>query len=353
MQADPDNVVMTIPREPFLPHSAQLFKHLCATITGPVKQILEIGCGPNSPLVPTLRQLFPDARLMQVDALQSVVEQARAANPECQVEQMLASDLRGIADETCDLVVGMSVFDQNPVAALPGIAAEIHRVLKPAGHVAYIHNEEINLPAQADSFMRQRNQLLLPSPRWTPWGDIEYCAGDRRDIEAQITQNPQQYGPVIEYLLGILPQVYATERKSEVGEVRVPFLNQCDPQRMARIRSTVAQLEGQLGRSLTDYSTGQLLAEHLANQLFSAGHGFQTQVANLFQQQSVSAWQSFFSQPPPTSTFVRGCTRYGVSCQQPPAAGPSATPLGQPWPAAGDSQLTLVSYQFGLRAVKR
>jgi SAM-dependent methyltransferase len=345
-------VVMTIPRGPFLPHSSAIFRHLCGKLAYPVKQILELGCGPNSPLVPVLKQLFPQAKILQIDALADVVQQARQANPDCQVEHMLAADMSSIASESQDLVVGMSVFDQNPVNALPDIAGEIRRVLKPQGGVAYVHNEEINLPAQAASFAREQNRLLLPSPRWQPTADIEYCAGPRTAIEAAISRSPASYQPLVDYLLGILPQIYATERKTDMGEVRVPFLRGCDPGRMELIRQAVRRLESALQTELEDLPTDRLLHDHLVRGLFSQAHGFNTEIAHLFEQRSVAHWRDFFSQAPPTSTFVRGCTRFGYTCDGLPPSRTDAVPLEEPWPDATQGQLTLIGYQFGLWARK-
>jgi hypothetical protein len=344
--------VMAIPRSPFLPQSFALFTHLCSKLAYPVQQILEVGCGPNSPLVPVLRQLFPQARILQIDALANVVQQARQANPDCQVEQMLVSDMSAVSADSQDLVVGMSVFDQNPIAALPGIAREIHRVLKPQAAVAYIHNEEINLPAQADSYVREYNSLLLPSPRWHPRSDVEYCAGSRNVIETEISRAPGNYQPLINYLLGILPQIYATARKSDVGEVRVPFLSQCDPQQMALIRSAVQSLETQLSSPFNDLPTRQLLHDHLADRLFSSAYGFQVEIASLFEQRSLAHWKNWFSQPPPTHTFVRGCTRYGYSCQATPVPRTDIVQLASQLPEAVEGELTLIGYQFGLLARK-
>lgn len=353
MDSNHSLTVMAIPRAPFLPHSSAIFKHLCAHLATPIEQVLELGCGPSSPLVPVLRLLFPQAKILQIDALAAVVNQARQANPDCQVEQMLMSDMSTISDESQDLIVGMSVFDQNPISALPGIAREIHRVLKPQAAVAYIHNEEINLPAQADSYVREYNCLLLPSPRWHALADIEYCAGSRRMIEAEISRAPSDYQPLIEYLLGILSQIYAIERKSEVGEVRVPFLSQCDPQRMASIRAAVQKLETNLPNPLTDLPTSRLLHDHLVGKLFSAEHGFKTEIAHMFEQRSSTKWNDWFSQRPPTCTFVRGCTRYGYSCNSVPKPRMDTVQLEMLPPVAADGELTLIGYQFGLLARKQ
>lgn len=343
---------MVVPREPFLLHSERLFAHLAAGLQLPINKILEIGCGPDSPLVPFVRSHFPQASILQIDALEKAVVLARLANHDCQVEQMLASDMSAIPDSSIDLVVGMSVFDQNPARALPVIAKEIHRVLRLEGQVLYLHNEELNLPAQADSFVVENQRLLLPSPRWSPTNDIEYCSGPKAAIESIVSLDPHKYRPLIEYLVGILPQYYATMQKSNVGEVQVPFLSQCGPQRMNHIRSAVRDIETELQVTFEDCRSSQLLFDHLTKSMFSAEQGFDCLVAGMFEQHLQADWRNMFSVKPPTSVFVRGCTRVGYSCLQAPHRKPDYTQLDTFCAEPNESSVSLVGYQFGLLARK-
>src|SRR5687767_10555678 len=174
-----------LPRAPFLVHSDELLQYLLSFGPAQCQRALEIGCGPESPLLPMLRRRWPAIDVHQIDARPDVVAEAAQHHPDGKVQQMLASDMTGIASGSKQLVVAMSVFDQNAEDLLPAIAHEIHRVLVDDGVVVYIHNEEMNLPSAAASLLQRSSgrTLLLPSDRWQPGNDFEYCSADRNQVE--------------------------------------------------------------------------------------------------------------------------------------------------------------------------
>src|SRR5262245_40383408 len=122
-----------LPREPYLPHSRELLEYLLSFASQPCQRVLEIGCGPRSPLLPMMQQLWPDAGIHQIDPQPNVVAEAVRLNPRGKVEQMLASDMAPIQAGSKQLVIAMSVFDQNPDRVVSDVAAEVHRVLADGG----------------------------------------------------------------------------------------------------------------------------------------------------------------------------------------------------------------------------
>ncbi len=352
--------VLRLPREPFLAQSEVLLNSLLKDIPQPCKRILELGCGPQSPLLPMLQRKWGDIHVHQIDALAEVVAEAAKFNANGVVEQMLASDMSSISSQSKDLVIAMSVFDQNPSSIAPAVAREIHRVLRDHGMVIYIHNEELNLPATADSFLNRNNEarLLLPSDSWNPTNDLEYCSGNRADIENAAKSFQQELGPLVWYLRGIYPQLYS-ERLSHdsVGKISVPFLRECSASVMAQIRNSVKFLRTEKRVILTDHRTSILLGELIEQKLLSPEHGFQVIQSGVFEIRQRTHWKNHFNEKPPVQHFVRGVSRFGYTSESEPE--PRADfdqSLNQPEPKSvapkSIDDILLVSYQYGCVAIK-
>ncbi|MCA9211901.1 MAG: class I SAM-dependent methyltransferase, partial [Planctomycetales bacterium] len=170
--------VTQVPRSPFLPQSKRLLAHLLRHSETPGTQVLEVGCGEESCLVEHLAACWPDAVLDQIDARPEVIPIAQKRNPRGTVRQLNIADMSGVENNSYDAIVAMSVFDQNPLAAMEPIAKELHRVLRPGGIFAYIHNEEVNAPAaSASAASLNPPKCILPNDRWHPNNDFEYCVG--------------------------------------------------------------------------------------------------------------------------------------------------------------------------------
>ena len=352
--------VLRLPREPFLAHSEVLLDSLLADVPQPCKRILELGCGPQSPLLPMLQRKWGDIHVHQIDALAEVVAEAAKFNPRGVVEQMLASDMSSIPSQSKDLVIAMSVFDQNPSSIAPAVAREIHRVLRDHGSVIYIHNEELNLPATADSFLNRHNEarLLLPSDSWNPTNDLEYCSGNRADIENAAKSFQQELGPLVWYVRGMYPQLYSERLiHDSVGKISVPFLRECTVPVMAQIRNSVKFLRTERKVILTDHRTAILMGELIEQKLFSPEHGFQVIQSGVFEIRQRTHWKNHFGEKPPVHHFVRGLSRFGFTSESEPA--PRAdfdqtlnrTEL-KSVDTKSENDVLLVAYQYGCVALK-
>lgn len=346
--------VCKLPREPFLSHSEQLIQYLLDRCPVQTPRVLELGCGPQSPLVPILYKRWPDLVLNQMDALPEVVEQAAKWNSKGTVVRMFLTDMSPIPTSSLDLVIAMSVFDQNPEAWSPQIAKEIHRVLKPGGRVVYIHNEELNLPATADSFVnRSLSQLLLPSPQWTVENDVDYCSASRLDVEKALASNDQKLAPVYWYLRGIYPTLYGEVRTPDAsGKITVPFLRECGPVVTLRIRQAVAYLHEHFQVELKHHSTASLLRTVLEENLFSAGQQFEKEVSSVFELRSSQSWTDFFAERPTPQYFVRGLTRFGYTSRSQPAIRSDYDQSLNTNPTARENETMFIAYQYGFVARK-
>ncbi len=357
--------VLRLPREPFLAHSEVLLNSLLVETSQPCKRILELGCGPQSPLLPMLQRKWGNIHVHQVDALAEVVAEAAKFNPKGDVEQMLASDMSSIPSQSKDLVIAMSVFDQNPSSIAPVVAREIHRVLRDQGKVVYIHNEELNLPATADSFLNRNNEsrFLLPSDSWNPTNDLEYCSGNRADIENAAKIFQQELGPLVWYLRGIYPQLYSERLNHDaVGKISVPFLRECSAPVMAQIRDSVKFLRTEKKIVLADHRTAILMGELIEQKLFSQEHGFQVIQSGVFEIRQRTNWKNHFNEKPPVQHFVRGLSRFGYTSESEPAARADFDQsLNRPEPKSADPKsvdpksdddVLLVAYQYGCVALK-
>jgi SAM-dependent methyltransferase len=347
--------ICKLPREPFLFHSYQLLNKLTAEFLRESPRILELGCGPNSPLLSFFASRWPGAPIHQIDALEGVVSEAAKWNPLGKVEQMYLTDLGSIASGSKDLVIAMSVFDQNPEMNSGKIAAEIHRVLADDGVVVYIHNEELNLPATADSFARRpsNSRLLVPSPIWSHTNDNDYSSGERQAIEAALTTQRSELAPLYWYLRGIYPRLYDGSTAADAsGKVTVPFLRDCNAAMMAQIRDSVRFLQEVMHIPLVHHSTSDLLKNLLNDQLFSEENGFRTLVSDTFEIRHRTLWSTYFGERPPVPYFIRGLTRFGYTTSQSPLPVARFRQELNDNPSIADDETLFVAYQYGLLAHK-
>ena len=343
-------MVTQLPRQPFLPHSGELVRHLWPPDPGTGNlSILEIGCGSDSPLAPILSELRPAAFLYQIDAREEVVAAARRRNSTGKVERMSAADMSAIPDESIDMVVAMAVFDQNPASALPVIGRGIHRVLRKGGWFLYVHNEELNAPATSTSFASGvPPHCLLPSDRWHPRNDIEYCSVDPHEFMPALSglgsegHGLQQYVDAF-YLRG-------GQRNSANGKRSVPIVRELDVARMREIRRIVRKVrEG--GVAMSDHRTSDLLASIVEHSLLGKT-GLRVMSSGVFEIQKSVPWESIFRVRPDENCFVRGITKFGYSAQERPAANASARQEINVSPNVGPDEILLIAYQYGVLAKK-
>ena len=340
-------IVSRLPRAMFLAHSEHLVAHLLNQATLDQQaglELLEIGCGPRSPLVPILRRtLRQPFRLHQIDARPDAVQQARKWNPEGVVDQMYIHDMSSIPDQSKDLVIGMSVFDQNPTSMLGRFAQEIHRVLKPNGIAIYVHNEELNAPATTASYLNTKNPMyLLPSTQWQPFSDSEYCLAAKHDIDRMLTSLASSTEKLREYIRTMMPPT------SSLGsaKVQVPAIGKMTPHTINQVRVELANLESQ-GLKTVSKPTGQLLARHVEGQLFCERNGFRIQIADMFEMRRCNPWKSWFAKKPDVKCFVRGIARFGVAAEETiPISAHNQSLNVQP--SMSDNEVLLAAYQYGL-----
>lgn len=350
--------VGVLPRVPFLAHSEELLRLLLATAPAAGSRILEIGCGPNSPLVPMLRRSISAAEIHQIDARPDVVAVAARQNPDCRVEQMLAANMAPIASASKHLVVAMSVFDQNAADLCPGIASEVLRILAPGGLLVYIHNEELNLPSTAASLLQRSagQTLLLPSDSWQPGNELEYCTGRRGEIESALATLGSEGEPIARFLNDVYPQFYG-RLLARTADLRVsaPGMRERTLQVMTQIRACVARLRREWHIDLKDHRTSDLLRNHVEGGIFSEDNGFETLLAGMFEIRRGVAWQTYFSQRPPARYFVRGTMHLGYTAESAPPTVAEFRQELNPRPVLDDSQALFIAYQYGLavRPIRR
>ena len=342
-----------LPRAPFLVHSDELLQHLLLFGPDQCQTALEIGCGPASPLLPMLRRRWPAIDVHQIDARPDVVAEAAKHHSGGRVQQMMASDMAGIPDGSKQLVVAMSVFDQNADDMLPAIASEIHRVFGTEGLVVYIHNEEMNLPSAADSLLQRTSgqTLLLPSDRWLPGNDVEYCSADRNEVEQRLYNLGESGRPLLQYLVDLYPSLYGTAPdRSEYWKVAAPVMRSYTLPVMCQIRESVAALREQHRVRLDDYRTRQLLQQHIEGRIFCESLGFKIERSGFFELRHKLNWPAYFSQRPEASHFVRGTMRFGyATASTPPPNEEYAQDLNGN-PSVGDEEVMFIAYQYGLVA---
>jgi hypothetical protein len=342
-----------LPRAPFLVHSEQLLQHLLTYGPADCPNALEIGCGPASPLLGMLRRRWPQIDLHQIDARPDVVAEASRHHPDGRVQQMLASNMSGIPDGSKQLVVAMSVFDQNADDMLPAIAREVRRVLSPDGLVVYIHNEEMNLPSAAASLLQRSSDqtLLLPSDHWLPGNDLEYCTADRREVESTITRVGAEAAPLAQYLVDVFPRLYSNPPdRSEYWKVAAPVLRDYTLPLMTQMRRSVALLRERQGVRLNDHGTRQLLRNHIEDRIFCAGQGFQVVRSGFFELRHKLNWRACFRDRPAATHFVRGTTRFGYATMSAPPLNADCVQYLNGNPLPGDDDVTFIAYQYGMAA---
>jgi hypothetical protein len=300
-----------------------------------------------------LRRRWPEIEVHQIDARPDVVAAAKQHHPGGRVEQMLASDMAAIPDGSKQLVIAMSVFDQNAEDLLPAIAREVHRVLSPYGLVVYVHNEELNLPSAADSLLQRTagQTLLLPSDHWHPGNDVEYCSVDRSEVERALRQLGDTARPVLQYLHDLYPSLYgAPPDRSEYWKVAEPVMRNYGVGVMSAIRQNVAALREQLRVQLDDHRTSQLLQQHIEDRIFSERHGFRIERSGFFELRHNTNWKTYFADRPPATHFMRGTMRFGYATASAPPPGEEYVQDLNSNPPVDEAQVTFVAYQYGLVA---
>ncbi len=344
-------VITRLPRDPFLQHSEALVQHLLEQAPQPASaRVLEIGCGRRSPLVPIMNRCLPNHRLHQIDARAEVVAEARRNTPAARVDHAYAHDLRCVANESVDIAIAMSVFDQNAADTMPAIGREIRRVLKPNGSVVYLHNEELNLPATFASFLRSDPPLyLVPSLRWQPLNDQEFCAVLKAQLEAAIASQSSTTSILPRYLARLVPP----DPKLSTRRVNVPLDEIITPSNIATLQLELSGLSGHHRLDIQEHSTGELLANLVEKRLFCAENGFEIQSSGIFELHRAVDWKSCFQSLPTERCFARGITRFGVaSTERIPPRPDYSQELNSLPDFDRSSEILLIAYQYGLAARK-
>jgi hypothetical protein len=300
-----------------------------------------------------LRRRWPAVDVHQIDARPDVVAEAARQDPGVKVEQMLASNMATIADGSKQLVVAMSVFDQNADDLLPAIAAEVHRVLARDGLVVYVHNEELNLPSAADSLLQRTSDqsLLLPNDRWLHANDLEYCSANRRDVERALSELGDDAAPLAKYMLDLYPRLYGRLQTRSVNwKVAAPAMRDYTLPMMDRVRRSVAMLRERHGVRFDDHCTMQLLQEHVEDRTFCVKHGFRVVRSGCFELRHAVGWQKNFQARPSASHFVRGTMRFGYATTFPPPPVDEYVQDLNGSPEIHGDEVELIAYQYGMVA---
>jgi hypothetical protein len=254
-----------------------------------------------------------------------------------------------IEDNSVDCIVGMSVFDQNPTGMMPAIAKEFRRILKPGGRVAYLHNEEVNLPAVFASYLGLAEpRYLIPSPHWHPTNDIEFCHVSRAELDAALGAAGSQCKILPQYLKRLTPPSNPAQK-----QVHVPLSSVMTPQNLQLMQREAAGLQQTHSITLQDIATSQLIGNLVEGHLFSTVHGFDVLSGGVFEVQLGLDWQQCFASRPNETCFARGITRFGVASRERlPARSEYRQELNQlPEPSA-PQDILLTAYQYGLLARK-
>ncbi len=107
---------------------------------GSLRTIVEFGCGTGNNLGP-LARCFPRARIVGIDANQSMLEAARARHPEPQIELRAAP---GDAAGATDLVFVNGVFHHMPHHTHGAQLEAFRSWLRPGGRLALFDNNPLN-----------------------------------------------------------------------------------------------------------------------------------------------------------------------------------------------------------------
>ncbi len=115
---------------------AELAEKAAAPADGKVTNVLDLGCSVGQGTI-KLKGRFPQAEIWGLDVGAPMVRyaHARAASQGVPVNfiQALAEDMP-FADGHFDLVFAYILFHELPIAIIPKVLAEVHRVLRPGGN---------------------------------------------------------------------------------------------------------------------------------------------------------------------------------------------------------------------------
>jgi|GEM_PF-4632190 len=345
-------IVSRLPRAMFLAHSELLVSYLverAGILQRKRLEVLEVGCGPRSPVVAILRRTLSnqEVRLHQIDARPDAVKAARQWNPSARVEQMFIHDMKSLETESKDLVIGMSVFDQNPTSSLERFASEIHRVLKPGGCAVYVHNEELNAPATTASHLMSADpSYLLPSTDWQPLSDNEYCLVNKRELELMLNSMTGS-DRLRQYIQTMMPP-----KQKQSAKVTVPAIGKMTPETLNQVRKELATLESQ-GLKTDSVPTHRLLAQHVEDNLFCDSYGFELTVGDMFELQLRTQWQKWFREKPQVRHFVRGVARFGFASDEAMPTSSHNQTLNERAEIVASDDVLLTAYQYGLVARKK
>ena len=153
------------------PIHQRLFKAYVASQPYLQGDVLEIGCGEGRGIA-VLQQKAKS--VTAVDKLGSVLETLKKKFPSCKFVAMNLPPLKGLEDNTYDVVVSFQVIEHIPNDKL--FLAEIHRVLKPGGIAL------VTTPNRRMSLTRN------------PWHVREYAPDELRELAATVFQYVEMKG---------------------------------------------------------------------------------------------------------------------------------------------------------------
>ena len=125
--------------------------------------VLDIGCGTGNLTVSLLRRLGPSGRVISIDISEKMLNRAQGKADDARVSWRLSpADQLPVADSAIDRAICFSAWPhfQNPAA----VAREIHRVLRPGGHLHILHlvsRMKVNR-VHAEAHPSVQHDLLIP-----------------------------------------------------------------------------------------------------------------------------------------------------------------------------------------------
>jgi hypothetical protein len=193
--------------------------------------------------------------------------------------------------------------------------------------------------------------LLLPSDRWLPGNDVEYCTADRREVERALTKLGTEVSPLAKYLWDVYPRLYSRPpERSEYWKVAAPVIRDYTLPLMSAVRRSVALLREKLGVHVNDHHTRQLLRSHIEGRIFCERQGFRVIRSGFFEMRHKSSWREHFKDRPSATCFVRGTMRFGyATTTAPPPVADCEQDLNS-HPETSDEEITLIAYQYGMVA---
>ena len=102
----------------------------------PGNRVLDVGCGPGFYVAETLEEVGPEGSVVGVDGSEAMLALAANRNQGAPNAEFVEGDATSLPVGDADFDAALSVQVLEYVADVPAALAEIHRALRPGGHVA-------------------------------------------------------------------------------------------------------------------------------------------------------------------------------------------------------------------------